>query len=244
MYLSQTTQPQLQATDAHTLSFAQAILHTVTVKPDLAPTIQAAIEAATWSPAHTAPHTPETTTFTLSPDTTIRTIQWITTVATPETHPATVALLQTWADAYEAPKDAVIGIVGIAIMGPTLGILDKPKKKKKAELPVIIENSAFAALTKTELVRITTELSQQVYGAELRLAHGNAYHLHPDTAEWLFEAGPVSLYTTTASDLAAIQAAVKQHHVLHQQHDAHDAIALSPAQAETILEHHTAHRVV
>ena len=71
------------------------------------------------------------------------TAHWIMRVV--QSHPeyrTTAKHLAHWVQNYESPKDVVLGIVGLAVIGPTLGIVNT-KKKKKRKSQLVIEETYF-----------------------------------------------------------------------------------------------------
>jgi hypothetical protein len=150
----------------------------------------------------------------------------------------TTALLQAWAEPYQAPKDQIIGIVGIAIMGPTLGLIKKNKKKKKSQLQVIINDTWKKERSTAELFALAQRVSQGVIAKELALAGGNAYRLHPDSAEWCLSDPKTKLHLDTSDELHLIEAVAQAEqlsHVAHTEHDRLIALALSPSVNENFI---------
>ena len=134
----------------------------------------------------------------------VSTARWV--IQSLQTHPEyTVArgALSHWAQNYESPKDLVLGIVGLAIIGPTLGIISS-KKKKKRKSQLVIEETYFQSLSKLELATLSTQLTQAVIAKETRLAGGNVYNLHPDSAAWCIEDAVTAIYTDSAENIALL----------------------------------------
>ena len=107
-------------------------------------------------------------------------------MTTLDAHPeykTTRGILTSFAANYESPKDLVIGIVGVAIIGPTLGVI-KSTKRKRGHMQIIIDQDWHAKSTETERIELIQTMSQKVIAKELGYASGHAYHLHPDSAEW------------------------------------------------------------
>ena len=162
--------------------------------------------------------------------------QWVISLA--NTEPAVRRALATWTKHYEAPKNLAIGIIGIMIMGPTLGILEK-KKKKKSQLSVTINQQWYISHTKKELVELVQNLSQKVIARELNQVGGNVYQLHPDSAAWCLGDGSTKLYIDTHNELPQmIHIATNEHlsHTIKTDEDKPIALALSPTINETFLE--------
>lgn len=161
--------------------------------------------------------------------------------------PGTEAVLAEWACEFIAPRDQIIGIVGIAIMGPTLGILDNKKKKKKSQLQVVISQKYFDDSKKSELVSQCVEWGQKLIAKELRLVGGNVYRLHPDSAEWVLAEPATALYTENEENLhQQLTAARAEELSVEGYRDENDqliAITVSPSVNDTFVEESEAQRV-
>ena len=147
----------------------------------------------------------------------------------------TTARLQTWAEPYKAPKDQVFGIVGIAIIGPTLGLI-KSKKKKKSQMQVIVNRSWSEHSSPAELLNVVQKVSQGVVAKELKLAGGDVYRLHPDTAEWCLADPVTKLYHDGETELAELEAAAQEEslsYVAYKKEGNTIALALSPTVNES-----------
>ncbi len=143
--------------------------------------------------------------------------------------------LLAWARDYPEPQDIVIGIVGLAIIGPTLGIVKKTKRKKK-NLRVVLDAALSAESTARQLA-IAQEAATALLATELATVGGNAYRLDPETAEWLFTDQETKLHQQdqrALRDTAAwLQAEALPHHALYQ--DGHlYALAVAPSVHEDV----------
>lgn len=157
--------------------------------------------------------------------------------------PATRAHLATWAADQEVPKNIIIGIIGISIMGPTLGILDEVKKKKKSQLQVVIENNYYKKLSKAELSKLSAQLGQQVFAHEVKLVGGNVYNLHPDSAEWYLSEPELKLYTVDSETLNELKAGAEKEGLTTQSEYKNDqlvALAISPSIDNALVEDYEA----
>lgn len=134
----------------------------------------------------------------------VDTTHWI--LNTLQTHPEythTRGALASWAQQFESPKDVVLGIVGVAIIGPTLGLISS-KKKKKRKAQLVIETEYYQSLSKNELAILTTALTQALLATEIKLAGGNVYNLHPDSAAWCIEDAITAIYTDSADNIRSL----------------------------------------
>jgi len=153
--------------------------------------------------------------------------------------PYTKAYLTTWAADQEMPKNLFIGIIGMAIMGPTLGIVESTKKKKKSQLQIVIEDSYYQELSKDKLAKLTADLGQRVFSHEAKLAGGNIYQLHPDTAEWYMSEPTLKLYKVDQETLTELQAEAKNDSLATHTEYKNDhlvALAISPSIDNALVE--------
>jgi hypothetical protein len=161
--------------------------------------------------------------------------------------PGTEAVLAEWACEFIAPRDQIIGIVGIAIMGPTLGILDNKKKKKKSQLQVVIDGEYYEKTSKSVLAAQCMEWGQQLIAKELRLVGGNVYRLHPDSAEWVLAEPVTGLYTESSERLQEQFAAARAEELsvagYRDENEALIALAVSPSVNDTFVDESEAARI-
>jgi len=176
----------------------------------------------------------------------VATAHWV--IQSLQRHPeykATREMLAHWAQNYESPKDLILGIVGLAIIGPTLGIISS-KKKKKRKSQLIIEETYFRSLRKSTVATLSTQLTQTVIAKEIQLAGGNVYNLHPDSAAWCIEEAVTALYTDTAENIAALLATAATEHLSHQvEKDASgtvQAVVISPSVNDSLVDESTAQK--
>lgn len=150
----------------------------------------------------------------------------------------TKGILASWAQHYESPKDFVIGIVGVAIIGPTLGIISK-KKKRKAILNIVIEKGWYKNQTPLSLAEYVQIASMKVVANELKLAGGNTYRLHPDTAKWCLEDPLTKIHLADKNELKLInKACVSEklsHYNLRDENENEVMIAVSPTVNENFV---------
>jgi len=95
---------------------------------------------------------------------------------------------------YEQPKSPLFGIVGIAIIGPTLGLINS-KKKKKNQMSVIFSDDFYKGLNVSEVTKTTQKITLRLLGKELLLVQGDTNRLMPETMDWLFSEQETTLAT-------------------------------------------------
>ena len=166
----------------------------------------------------------------------VRNANWLLQILSEGDHPQAQATLSAWAKHYESPKDVAIGIIGIMIMGPTLGIVEKTKKKKKAHLQIVIEKNFYESLSKAELVELCQKHSQEIIAKELRLAGGQVFKLHPDTAEWLLDEPATKIFVDTKENICELKKTLEIES-LHYVSDVNNKIiAVSPSINDELVE--------
>ena len=139
-------------------------------------------------------------------------------------------LLSTWAQDFESPKDLVFGIVGLAIIGPTLGIIKK-NKNVLSQLQIVINKSWYENHSAKEVASFVQKISMGVIAKELRLAGGSVLNLHPDTAAWCLEEPLTKIYLSSQTELKSIEKTVQAENLSHQLNKKDDltiAVAISP----------------
>jgi len=236
------------AGQAHILGYIESLIAFAHSDADFATSLIASIVTKKWS-AGSAQTSYQYSPYLQPIDQTdaISTTNWV--LCTLATHPEyTVARgrLAGWAQHYESPKDLVLGIVGMAIIGPTLGIISS-KKKKKRKSQLIIEESFLAQLNKEELALLTTQLTQTVIATEIRLAGGNVYNLHPDSAAWCIEEALTQIYTDTKNNIEKLSKIVATENLSHHvQKDAQgniQALVISPSVNDSVVEESAAQQL-
>lgn len=147
-------------------------------------------------------------------------------------------LAYAWAANHESPKNVVLGIVGVAIIGPTLGLI-KSKKKKKSAMRLVTHNEHFNKLTKKQLTSFVAEATGQQLATELRYASGDAMKLHPDTFDWIMSDHKNELFTDTREGLQETIVALTSEHLPHtiiRNRDEVVAVAISPSVHEEFIK--------
>ena len=150
----------------------------------------------------------------------------------------TTELLSSWANQYESPNNLAIGIIGIMIMGPTLGILEKTKKKKRSHLQIVIEDKLYKSLSKIKLAELTQKLSMQLMASELKLSKGNAYSLHPDSAQWCLEESATKIFVDSKENIQEISKVAENDNLsfFKEKTRAGWVIAISPSVNDSLID--------
>jgi hypothetical protein len=187
------------------LQYIENILKYTEVDSTFARTLAEQILQQKWNGREIQKHTNESIYLypTDSVDATV-TAGWL--ITSLQSHPEYVfarGALAFWAQNYESPKDLVLGIVGLAIIGPTLGIIST-KKKKKRKSQLILEQSFLKKVTPTELAILTTNMTQSVIAKETQLVGGNVYNLHPDSAAWCIEEALTQIYSDSSTNIQTL----------------------------------------
>jgi peptidyl-tRNA hydrolase len=138
-----------------------------------------------------------------------------------------VQLLSSWAEIHEysSPKQVVVGIVGLAIPGITLGII-----KKKMKMSIII-NRDIKNFTKTELTEKVTQASHGILSQALVTAGGEVGKLEPEVADWFFGEKKIVFYKAQTKEVEKIEKELKNLEIIHQKEKIGDetaVLAISP----------------
>ena len=120
----------------------------------------------------------------------------------PETAAAQSELL-AFAEEFERPKEQIIGIVGIAIIGPTLGIIDKKKKKKKSKLHTVIADR-YQKRDRDSVSALAIKAAGGIVSDALLELRGDATRLEPELAEWFFEERRTKTHFTSERELEGL----------------------------------------
>lgn len=147
-------------------------------------------------------------------------------------------VLATWASTYKHPQNIVLGIVGLAVIGPTLGLIENKKKKKK-KMQLVVDADWAKQFTQEEFVSKTHNLSQAVVAKELRAARGKLECLHPDTADWCMGGSETKLQLVDQADIQTVYdtLAVEQlSHIALCDKDSIVAIGVSPCISDELVE--------
>ena len=140
------------------------------------------------------------------------------------------AVLATWAKNYEAPKDLVLGIVGLAIIGPTLGLIKK-RKKGKSQMKVILNQHELKQSQKY-ILDLILEASTGLLGNELAAVSGQANRLDPELADWLFAEHDTATSNATDREIQKILTDLQAEslpHFVTKRDNAISAIAIAPS---------------
>lgn len=172
-------------------------------------------------------------------DDAIRQTHWLLPILNDkQTTKTTKNILASWAQHYESPKDVVIGIIGLAIIGPTLGIISK-KKKRKSILNIVIEKNWYKKQNTLSLVEYVQTASIKVVTNELKLVGGNIYRLHPDTAEWCLEEPLTKIHLADKEELKTMKVVCVSeklsHYNLRDENEKGVLIAISPTVNENFI---------
>jgi len=146
------------------------------------------------------------------------------------------AVLATWAKDYESPEDLVLGIVGLAIIGPTLGLIKK-KKKRKSQMKVVINASEFNK-DQLHVLALALSASTGLLGNELATVGGHAYRLDPELADWLFAEHDTLTSEATADQLRQLISTLQSEslpHFILKTEGIIQAIAIAPSVSDRFL---------
>ncbi len=148
------------------------------------------------------------------------------------------ALLYAWSDTYESPKDLAIGIIGVAIWGPTLGIVKK-RKKQKSQMQILVDKNIYQKLSPAEKLDLTTQASLQLLAKTLQTIQGDTNRLDPDFFDWLYSDNKSIVGTLSSTQLHEAKTTLDidriPHHCLATEKKIH-AIAIAPIANSDLLQ--------
>jgi hypothetical protein len=115
-------------------------------------------------------------------------------------------LLIKWANSQTAqdPKALIVGIVGVAIPGITLGLI-----KKHVSLPCIFSKEILFK-TKLDLASVAVNVCTGLLQAALNEAQKDFYKIEPDISDWFFGRRSVAYYYTSAKQLKVVLQQIKE----------------------------------
>lgn len=156
-------------------------------------------------------------------------------LANPRTTQTARELLVSFVRHSDIPQDIILGIVGMAIIGPTLGLVEK-KKKKKSQMRIVLHYS-YQDAPLAQSLSVAHRASTSLLGNQLAAVRGNANRLDPELADWLYTDQEVRLFTSNYGQLAELNQLLNAerlpHFTLHTD-GLVDAIAIAPAVNETL----------
>ncbi len=161
--------------------------------------------------------------------------------ASPVRYKSTLQFLLQWESNQSAPKNQIFGIIGIAIIGPTLGLI-KTRKRKKSQLRIVLPTEVYRNISKAAISSLVQTISGQTIAQELQRARGRVSALHPDTAEWLMCEHATVLYTTSLTTMTDLKQVLTTNDLPHSAYaitNLEAALALSPSLSDEILEEFT-----
>lgn len=228
-----TTTRSISKAEAFLLTHIHGLIAYAARDAVFAESLAAAIQQRSWSAAPVSELAPSTHLVPADQSAAITSAHWL--IAALDTHPefkTARGTLVHFADNYESPKDFVIGIVGVAVIGPTLGIINN-KKKRSNQMQIVIDQNWHAASSEKERLALVQQLSQQVIAKELGFAGGNVYQLHPDSAAWALDDPATKIYVEPSTAITHLQTIARTEKLSHvcsiQEDNTLRAIAISPA---------------
>ncbi|MEX0931752.1 MAG: hypothetical protein WDZ88_03300 [Candidatus Paceibacterota bacterium] len=99
------------------------------------------------------------------------------------------------------PKDVLFGIVGFAVIGPTLGLI---QKRKKTPLSIIVREDVLEN-DHVDHTQIITRISLEVFERALSHAHGSTRMIEPEVRNWFYGDKNLARHCATQKTLRTIQ---------------------------------------
>ncbi len=147
-------------------------------------------------------------------------------------HPESPAYrtLTAWSYHHAEPKDVVIGIVGIAIIGPTLGIIKK--KRKLDSLQILFSEEFHGKASLSEHIDLSHQVSIKLLFDSLRKVSGDIHRLEPELMYWFTSDRSLRSGKVKEKDLLNIVLEMKREDTPHSvcaEGDLPIAVAISPS---------------
>lgn len=152
-------------------------------------------------------------------------------IAHPQSH--ATALLSTWY--HQQPQAVVLGVVGIAIIGPTLGLI-KRSKHEQSFLHLIAPASLWR--DSAEALAVSQQISTTFIAEALREAGGEVARLLPDIADWCFYDQKTLFYHPTTLEMDEVIQRLQAEHIPHVTYTGETGdtiVAVSPAVSDTLF---------
>lgn len=127
-----------------------------------------------------------------------------------------------------SPQSLVIGIVGMALPGPTLGVISTKKKKRMS----IIVDKKFAQENKIEFANTVIKVSHELLKKELIKSNKDIESLDPDIADWFFGDKEIAFYESETEKINDIKNELNDLNVVFvekKDNNNNSILAISPA---------------
>ena len=187
--------------------------------------------------------TPSTLLIPENLDTAVQRAYWI--IQQAKTKPKLANQLRQWSAQQPLPQVLVLGIVGVDIPGPTLGIIKK-RKKQTSIMPVFVCDETYRHSSPQSRFTMIQQASLQLLSKALR-SYGGDTRLDPDFFDWLHHDQLTSVGRVSEDVLQDVQQRARDEGILFHQHTDGARIttlALTPAVSEGILDEYNATRIV
>lgn len=146
--------------------------------------------------------------------------------------------LATWAADVRYRDFIVMGLGGTMVPGLTVGD-PSVKKKKRAQLQLVFDRAWYVAQTTEESMKIAARLSHRTIARELARVGGDAYALHPDTAEWFLSDPTIKSYQADSVELPELERSASAEHIELERHVEREqlvALAIAPSVRDAFVE--------
>ena len=126
------------------------------------------------------------------------------------------------------PRSLVIGIVGLALPSPTLGVISTKKRKRMS----LIVESSFKNKSKIKFADIAIKVSHELFKKELKKSNQKLDKLDPDVSGWFFEEKEMVFYETDTGQVKSIineLSGLSVNYVEYKENEKTGILAISPA---------------
>lgn len=125
------------------------------------------------------------------------------------------------------PRNLIVGIVGVAIPGITLGLI----KRRPVTMTVVVR-SDMVGKPAFLLAEKIISASFNIFSRSLQMANNEISRLEPEIAEWFYGSRTLSFFAATEKEITRIKQQLSQLGVIHSliRDEGHAAVlAMSPA---------------
>lgn len=166
-----------------------------------------------------------------------RAIWLLSEIALEERESSASRILRTWHKTYEEPQDLVIGIIGLAIIGPTFGIINKKKKVDSMQILFSEEDMKRGSISSN--INLAHSASMELISKSLEAVDGDFRRLEPDLQYWFVSDRSLRLGFIRKKTISDISKEMNKKGILHCYYkDANGmgAISISPSVRFDIYE--------
>ena len=146
-------------------------------------------------------------------------------------------ILRSWSKSIELPKNLFIGVVGLAIIGPTLGLVKKNHHDDPIHL--LFDQETYLKVNELERANLHQQAVMNLISHSLDKVAGDCNRLEPSLQYWMFCNQTISIAKTGADKLNEIHRKLTNEsmpHITQKKENSIFSIAISPAVTRDSLQ--------